>query len=40
MAEDEVIEWWTANRKAALVLDLLKGKRTLADFYRFLTEKP
>ena len=34
MAEDEVIERWTANRKAALVLDLLKGKRTLADACR------
>jgi len=31
MVEDEVIERWTANRKAALVLDLLKSKRTLAD---------
>ena len=34
MVEDEVFERWTANRKAALVLHLLKGKWTPADACR------
>ena len=34
MAEEQSVQRWTASRKASLVLDLIKGKRTMAEVCR------
>ena len=34
MAAEQTVQRWAANRKSSLVLELVKGKRTMADVCR------
>lgn len=37
---DEEIKRWTARRKSALVLEIIQGKRTVAEASRFFDLTP
>ncbi len=34
MAEEQSVQRWTSNRKSTLVIELIKGKRTMAEVCR------